>query len=854
MEKTTVDILWVLVCAGLVFLMQLGFLCLESGLTRAKNSINVAIKNLADFSFTTLVFWLFGFAFMFGASENGWIGLDSFALDFDPAEPWKFTFFIFQVMFCGAAVTIISGATAERMKFTAYLAVGVVVAGLIYPVFGHWAWSGVLEGSATGWLSELGFYDFAGSTVVHSVGGWAALAVLLIIGPRRGRFSKEGLPQKIPASNLPLAVLGVLLLWLGWFGFNGGSTLGIDSPAASHSVIRVLLNTLIAGSAGLVGTLIFGWLVRGKPETDLLMNGTLAGLVGITASANVVNTPSAAAIGVLAGLVMLGTHHLLERLRIDDAVGAIPVHLTSGIWGTLAVALFGDLTLLGTDLSRGEQLLAQLSGVLVAFVWAFGLPYLLISGINRLLPLRVSEEDEQIGLNVSEHGAGNDFIDLLMTMEAQSQTQDLSARMPVEPFTEIGQIARRYNGVLDSLERATALTNRTIRTAMDGIITFSKQGLLINTLNPAAEAIFGYPNGSIRGQSIGQLIALNDDLSERALGELVERTARTDERREIVGIRSDQTTFPLEVALSEAMINDQVYYMGFFRDISERKRAEAELQAAVEVAEAAVKAKSQFLASMSHELRTPLNAVIGYVDLLRNQTYGPITDLQSERLLRVQRSGQHLLTLINDLLDMSKIEAGKMDLDLTTFEVWDVISAVSDIGQPLISKNGNQFHLEIDAAVSKMTSDRIKLQQILVNLLSNAAKFTDSGHITLQVAPQQEALRFTVTDTGIGMTPEQQTRVFDEFVQADAGTTRRYGGTGLGLAICRRFAEMMGGEISVSSAPGKGSVFMVLLPRQVSRAHACPQRATRSAPPCRWFTPPPREKARTRRRWWCRGR
>jgi len=436
MDTTLLDAAWVLVCAGLVFLMQAGFMCLESGLTRAKNTINVAVKNLTDIGFSVVVFWALGFALMFGASKGGVIGTTEFAADTGHAGIWHAAFFVFQAMFCGTSITIVSGAVAERMRFVGYLVVAFLMASLIYPLFGHWAWNGVAARAATGWLGMQGFVDFAGGTVVHSLAGWVALAAVLCIGPRSGRFPPGEPPQKIPGHNLPVAMLGTVLLWFGWFGFNGGSTLGMNDQ-----VPGLLANTLLGGASGLVVTLMIGWPLRGRPDVDLVINGSLAGLVAITANCNAVNAAAAVIIGGVGGLVMLGLHHLLEWCRIDDAVGVIPVHAGAGVWGTLAVALFGNPAVLATGLDRGAQLWAQLLGIVVCCVWAFGVVYLLLRGINRVFPLRVTPEDEYIGLNVAEHAATTELLDLLTAMDSQAKTGDLSLRVPVEPFTEVGQIA-----------------------------------------------------------------------------------------------------------------------------------------------------------------------------------------------------------------------------------------------------------------------------------------------------------------------------------------------------------------------------------------------------------------------------
>ncbi len=457
MDTLLTDVFWVLICAGLVFLMQAGFTCLESGLTRSKNSINVAIKNITDFGISTILFWAFGFAIMFGSSVDGWIGSSQFFLSLDEGSLTS-AFFLFEIMFCATAVTIVSGATAERLRFRSYIIISIMLSGLIYPIFGHWAWNGVLSGTASGWLGKIGFIDFAGSTVVHSVGGWVALAALLVIGPREGRFPLVGAHRKIHGSNLPMSVLGVLLLWVGWFGFNGGSTLALNDQVAG-----IITNTFLAGASGVMVTLTVGWIIRKKADAELVIFGSIAGLVAITASANAVSTVSALTIGGVGGIVMLGVDYLMDYLHIDDAVGAIPVHLGAGIWGTLAVAIFGKEEILGTGISRWGQLLIQTTGIGVCFLWAFGLSYGFFMLINRFFPLRVTAEDERIGLNVSEHGATTELLDMFRTMESQARTGDMSLRVPVEPFTEIGQIAERYNCVMEALQKEAAKTESSLQ-------------------------------------------------------------------------------------------------------------------------------------------------------------------------------------------------------------------------------------------------------------------------------------------------------------------------------------------------------------------------------------------------------
>ncbi len=825
MDQALLNILWVALCAGLVFMMQAGFMCLEAGLTRRKNNINVAMKNLTDFGISALVFWLVGYALMFGASQSGWLGTSSFAPDLSEAEAWPTIFLLYQVMFCGTAATILAGAVAERMRFGAYMLVMVMIAGIAYPIFGHWAWNIGPDGNPAGWLGRLGFVDFAGSTVVHSFGGWTSLAALLVIGSRNGRFPATGPSRRMQGADIPLATLGTLMLWFGWFGFNGGSTFAFNNQVPS-----ILLNTAMAGAAGLTTALLVGWQTRRQADVFLALNGTLGGLVAVTAGAHVLSTPEAILVGAGGGLAMLACDRLLERLRIDDAVGAIPVHLAAGIWGTLAVAIFGDPARLGTGLNFVQQLGVQMLGIVVCGAWTFGVMYLFLRLLNRFFPLRISPADEATGLNVSEHGATTDLLDLFTVMERQSHTGDLSQRAPVEPFTEVGQIAARYNSVLDALEHAVARTEAIVKTAMDGIVTFSKQTLQIRTLNPAAEAIFGHTEAQVIGEPVTLLVGSRRYQNVDEARAFIDATALNSERREIVGRRADGSRFPLELVITENRVDQEPFYTGTIRDITERKQFEAELIQAKEAAEAANRAKSTFLANMSHELRTPLNAIIGYSEMLREEVEDLGQDEFAPDLDKISTAGKHLLELINNILDLSKIEAGKMDLYEEQFPVQRLIEEVAVTVTPLVEKNANRLVLDLAADLGIMYADLTKLRQVLLNLLSNAAKFTQNGMITLrvkraekpiiasddaQVVPPviyQPSFVFEVQDSGIGMSDEQLNRLFQEFSQADASTTRKYGGTGLGLAISRRFSEMMGGAIAVFSAPGVGTTFTVTLP------------------------------------------
>ncbi len=446
METTTlIDSIWIIFCALLVFVMQAGFLCVETGLTRSKNNINVAAKNLVDFFVGTLIFYLVGYGIMFGKTYDGLFGTNFFAPHFN--NLLDHAFFFFQLMFATAAITIISGAIAERVKFNAYMFIALVVSALIYPVYGHWVWATTESGIPVGWLGQMGFVDFAGGTVVHSIGGWVALALLIIIGPRTGRFGKDGSVNNIEGANLPLASLGILLLLFGWFGFNSGSLYTLN-----NQVMVIAINTILGAGGGLIAVVLLNVISQETISVYNIFNGILVGLVAITPSAHVSSHGAAIFIGFVGGILMLKSTQLLNRFKIDDAVGAIPVHLIGGIWGTLAVGLFGNPELLGTGLGLFEQTAVQLVGIFMAALWGFFPAYVIFSIGNSLFPLRVTAHEEEIGLNVAEHGASTELISFLSLLDYQVRSGDTSMRAPVEPFTEVGQIAERYNGVMERLD------------------------------------------------------------------------------------------------------------------------------------------------------------------------------------------------------------------------------------------------------------------------------------------------------------------------------------------------------------------------------------------------------------------
>ncbi len=384
------DFVWTMMAAILVFFMQAGFALLETGFTRSKNAVNIIMKNVMDVSAGALVFFMVGFGLMFGTSLGGWVGTDGFFLAGLGEDPWTYAFFVFQAVFAATAATIVSGAVAERTKFTGYIIFSVVITGLIYPVFGSWAWGSLFNGD--GWLEGLGFIDFAGSTVVHSVGGWAALAGALVVGPRVGKYDENGNPRHIPGHSMPSAALGVFILWMGWFGFNAGST-----TAGSTDIALIAINTFLAAGAGATAAMAVSWLRGGKPDAPMTLNGVLGGLVGITAGCANLTPGFAILTGAIAGVIVIYATLLIEKY-VDDPVGAIAVHGVCGAWGTLAAGMFNTGNMFDPSI-MGVQLL----GIAAAFLWTFPLSYLLFTIIKKTVGVRVNGHLEHLGLDLHEH-------------------------------------------------------------------------------------------------------------------------------------------------------------------------------------------------------------------------------------------------------------------------------------------------------------------------------------------------------------------------------------------------------------------------------------------------------------------
>ncbi len=388
----TVNNTWMLVATFLVFIMHLGFASLEAGLTQSKNTVNILFKNVSIIAIGILTYAVCGFNLMYPGEFNGYCGFAGFGItnpigsagliDYAGGAYTYFTDFIFQAMFAATAATIVSGAVAERIKLSSFLIFSTIYVAIIYPIAGSWKWG-------AGWLDQVGFYDFAGSTLVHSVGGWAALVGAILVGSRLGKYGQNGQIKPILGHNMPLATIGVFLLWFGWYGFNGGSVLSADPGGVS----LVFVTTTLAAAAGVIGAMITSWYVSKKPDLSMILNGSLAGLVGITAGADVISPMNSVLVGFIAGIIVVLSVIQLDKLKIDDPVGAISVHLVCGIWGTLAVGIF----------SVAHSLYVQALGVVAYGIFCLIGSILIFTILKYSIGLRVSEDEEIIGLDIGEH-------------------------------------------------------------------------------------------------------------------------------------------------------------------------------------------------------------------------------------------------------------------------------------------------------------------------------------------------------------------------------------------------------------------------------------------------------------------
>ncbi|MFB2551886.1 ammonium transporter [Ensifer soli] len=578
--RADLDLLWMMAAAALVMLMQVGFLLLEAGMVRSKNSINVAQKNMLDFVFGAVAFAAVGFMLAFGAATVLPFGMDGRFFFLSGLSPYEQGFFVFQVMFCGTAATIVSGAVAERMRLSAYVFGGLAMSGIIYPVFVHWAWGSALGRNASSFLSRLGFVDFAGSTVVHSTGAWVSLAACLVIGPRVGRFDAAGRPVRMSGHSPVLATTGALLLFIGWIGFNGGSTL-----SARADVAKIVMNTVLAGSVGAVVGYCLGWWQDRVYLPEKANCGMLGGLVAVTAGCQMLEPLGALAIGALGSVAAIQVNILIEtRLRIDDAVGAIGVHGAAGVAGTLALALLAPVDLLPAG-GRLAQFSVQSFGALVNFAWAFSAGYAFFWLLGRLMPVRVEADAEEIGLNEAEHATriGTGHVEDAFATLVRGNA-DLGMRLPVDRGDDAEKLTRLFNALMDNLEaeeqargeqaemqrdaeeseRVSAIANATFEA-----ILMHRAGTVIDG-NAQLAALYGAPLDALIGKPVADLFPREHRDAFAGLG-------RDDATREVELVDAARRRIPVEARGRSITLRGENVEISCIVDLRERKKSEARI-------------------------------------------------------------------------------------------------------------------------------------------------------------------------------------------------------------------------------------------------------------------------------------
>jgi Amt family ammonium transporter len=581
--RADLDLIWMMVAAALVMLMQVGFLLLEAGMVRSKNSINVAQKNMLDFVFGVLAFAAIGFMVAFGVSSILPFGTSGDFFFLRELTAYEQGFFVFQVMFCGTAATIVSGAVAERMRLSAYVWGTLMMSGIIYPVFAHWAWGGALGPNSWAFLSDLGFVDFAGSTVVHGTGAWVSLAACLVIGPRIGRFDADGKPVRMSGHSPVLATTGALLLFIGWIGFNGGSTL-----SAHTDVAKIIMNTVLAGGVGATVGYALGWCQDRVFLPEKANCGMLGGLVAVTAGCQVLDHTGAMLIGAVGSIAAIQVNLLLEtRLRIDDAVGAIGVHGGAGVVGTLGLALLAPIDQLPLG-SRLDQLHVQFFGVALNFYWAFCAGYAFFWLLDRFVPVRVHAKAEEIGLNEAEHatriGVGHveDAFGALVRGNA-----DLSMRLPVDRGDDAEKLTHLFNALMDNLEaeeaargeraemvreaqeseRVSAIANATFEA-----ILMHRDGIVIDG-NEQLAALYGAPLSELLGRRIVDFIPREYHSVVFAM-----QGGEAGVSREIELFDASRARIPVEARGRTIRLRGEEVYISCIVDLRDRKKSEQKIR------------------------------------------------------------------------------------------------------------------------------------------------------------------------------------------------------------------------------------------------------------------------------------
>ena len=847
-HAASMDMVWTLIASFLIFLMQAGFTLVEVGFTRAKNAGNVVMKNMIDFALGSIGFFFIGYGLMFGVSALGLFGTSDFFLSHitlaGKVDNWKFANLMFQVVFAATAATIVSGAMSERAKFIGYLFYSVLISTLIYPVVGHWIWGG-------GWLARKGMIDFSGSTVVHSVGGWVSLAGVLVLGPRLGRHNRDGSVNIIPGHNIPLVALGVFILWFGWFGFNTGNTLSATNP----SIALIAINTILAGASGALCTMALTWILRGKPDVGLTLNGVLSGLVSCTGGVAIISPFSAVAIGSLAAFILYFSLKAFERWRIDDPVGAISVHGVNGIWGTLAVGLFAQeqyvqnslgYTANGLIFGGGVDLLAvQALAVVSVFLWAFPISFGFFKLLDATLGLRVSPEQEARGLDFGEHSMTSypvfdefqrkqeEIIEELERVRELSLLHDISQSMYTLNLEEILELilqgvargigfdrVRLY--LLDEEKKqlvckvAVGVEREKINSLSlpydreDNIISraiLERRPFIVEDASRDPRVNRGLINFlDVKSFAAVPLLSREKVLGGIAADNLVSQRSITEKKLQSLMIFANQAALALENALMYEELR------AFSSQLGERvKRATLELEETQRQLFQSEKlaALGKLSAGIAHEIRNPLTSIKILIHSLVDEMATPAS--REKDLAVIETEIEQVNKIIKQFLDFARPRPPSLE----PIDVRKVLEET--LALIVYEMEAQEVSLEREYApgLPPVPMDREQMKQVFLNLLLNAIQAMEQGG-KLKVATalkhpvpgtnRGSFAKISFQDTGKGIPEDVKGKVFEPFYST------KEGGIGLGLSIAQRIVEEHGGEIGLESSPGKGTVFYLTIP------------------------------------------
>ncbi|HSR11016.1 MAG TPA: ammonium transporter [Thermodesulfobacteriota bacterium] len=843
-HAASMDMVWTLIASFLIFLMQAGFTLVEVGFTRAKNAGNVVMKNMIDFSLGSIGFFLIGYGLMFGTSAFGLFGTSDFFLSHVTVsgriDNWKFANLMFQVVFAATAATIVSGAMSERAKFISYLFYSLLISTLIYPVVGHWIWGG-------GWLARMGMIDFSGSTVVHSVGGWVSLAGVLVLGPRLGRYNRDGSVNTIPGHNIPLFALGVFLLWFGWFGFNTGNTLSATNP----SIALIAVNTILAGASGALCTMVLTWVLRGKPEVGMTLNGVLSGLVSCTGGIAIVSPFSAVVIGSVAGGVLYFSLQAFERWRIDDPVGAISVHGANGVWGTLAVGLFAQSEYLQNSLGYSQDGLlfgggfgllgVQALAVGSVFLWAFPLSWGFFKILDRTLKLRVTPEEEVRGLDFGTHSMASYPIFDEFQKKQEEILEELERVRELSLLHDIGQSMHTLNleetlelilqGVAKGIgfervrlylldeERRQLICKVAVGVEREKIENLSLPYDWQN--NMVSRAIFENrpfivedasrdPRVNIdlisfldvKSFAVVPLLSRQKVLGGIAADNLMSQAVISEKKLQSLMIFANQAALALENALMyeelkafSSQLEDRVRKASARLEETQRQLFQSEKLAAL----------GKISAGIAHEIRNPLTSIKILIHSLVEET---ATDASKEKDLGVIESEiERVNKIIRQFLDFARPRPPSLELQDIRHTLEETLALMNYEMESQRVSVERKYAPELPL----IPLDREQMKQVFLNLLLNAAQAMDGGGVltvstSLNVDGGSGFVDVSIRDTGPGIAEDVKNRIFEPFFST------KEEGIGLGLPIAQRIVEEHGGKIRAENGPGEGTTFRVSLP------------------------------------------